>query len=36
MSTCIAISDPGASCRAGQCTLNTRTLTIPADLPSNK
>ncbi|MRW93929.1 hypothetical protein GJ699_28460 [Duganella sp. FT80W] len=32
MSTCTAISDPGASCRAGQCVINTRTLAIPADV----
>lgn len=36
MSTCTAISDPGASCRAGQCTLNARTLTVPADVTTNK
>ena len=29
MSTCLAISDPGAVCRAGACTLNTREVAPP-------
>jgi hypothetical protein len=29
MSTCIAISDPGAVCRAGACVLNTRDVAPP-------
>lgn len=36
MSTCMAVSDPGASCRAGQCVVNTRTLTVPGNLPTDK
>ncbi|NYE64122.1 hypothetical protein FHW58_005357 [Duganella sp. 1224] len=29
MSTCIAISDPGATCRAGTCVLNTQDVAPP-------
>jgi len=29
MSTCSVISDPGASCKAGQCVLNSRSLLNP-------
>jgi hypothetical protein len=29
MSTCSVVSDPGASCRAGVCTLNPQGVTAP-------
>ncbi|MYM21070.1 hypothetical protein GTP46_00200 [Duganella sp. FT135W] len=36
MSTCSVVSDPGASCRAGVCVLNERSLVPPSGQPNVK
>lgn len=36
MSTCSVVSDPGASCRAGVCVLNERTIAPPPAQPNSK